>query len=76
MDKKLRDIDNEEIVDSIMAVTLQCGLTVEKIEFKFDEETTILLHVKDAKRVVVFPQTITTWTLCQIKTEMEKQLHD
>jgi len=43
--EETRAIDNDEIVDSIMAVTLQCGLSVEKIIFEGDQ---ILILVKGA----------------------------
>lgn len=44
-----REVDNDEIVESIIAVTLQLGMAVEKIVF---DGTIINIHVKGKEKPV------------------------
>ena len=71
--EKFREVDNDELVDSVMAATIQCGLTVKKIVF---ENERMDIHIQDAERLISFPKTVVVlgYTLEQLGTEIGKQL--
>jgi hypothetical protein len=70
--EKFREVDNDELVDSIMTATLQCGLVVAKIQIK---SNAVNIDIKDAERVVVLQRDkIIDESLANLKTQIEKQL--
>jgi hypothetical protein len=72
--EELRKIDNDEIVDSIMHATLQCGLTVAKVAF---EKEKVNIHIRDAKQVVsIDREHIVSHDLLWLREEIERRLNE
>lgn len=70
--EKLREVNNDEIVDSILSATLQCGLAVKKIKFQAD---LINIDIEGAERVVALDRAETVSTsLEELGKEIRKQL--
>lgn len=67
-------VENDEIVDSIMGVTLQCGLSVTSIQV---EESTINIYIDGAKSVVSFRRSeVPDMTLAELREAIEKQMNE
>jgi hypothetical protein len=70
--EKIRPVNKEELVDSIMAITLQCGLTVEKIQIA---QGNVLVIIKDGTDASFDLEEAWRWTLEELRDSIEKQVH-
>jgi len=70
--ENLKPINKEELVDSIMAATLQCGLTVEKITI---EDSRVVVTIENGIAIEFDLDDAWTWTLEELQDVIGKQIH-
>jgi len=71
---KNRSVKNDEIVDSILDVTVQCGLAVSSVQIS---EETVEIHIQDVKRPITLRKSeVPDMTLAQLKKVIEEPMNE